>query len=134
MRDDQAYLCHILDAIQSIETYLVGQTYDAFLANKMMIDAVVRELEIIGEAANQISDDLKEGHPDIPWLKMRGLRNFVIHEYFAVNEKIVWDTCKENSLKNILCFKHRRIKSQITSTKFQINLKFQYSMTKRLRF
>ena len=96
MRDDRAYLHHILDAIQTIETYITGQSFEQFQANKMMVDAVVRELEIIGEAANQISDNLKEEHPDIPWFKMRGLRNFVIHEYFAVNEKIVWDTCKEN--------------------------------------
>ena len=63
---------------------------------EMMVDAVVRELEILGEAANQVSDSMKEEHPEIPWFKMRGLRNFVIHEYFSVNEKIVWDTCKEN--------------------------------------
>jgi uncharacterized protein with HEPN domain len=96
MRDDRTYLCHILEAIVTIETYIAGQTLEQFLDNKMMIDAVVRELEIIGEAANQISDGLKDNYPDVPWFKMRGLRNFVIHEYFAVNEKIVWDTCKEN--------------------------------------
>ena len=96
IRDDRAYLHHILDAIQTIESYITGQYFEQFHANKMMVDAVVRELEIIGEAANQVSVDLKEKHPDIPWFKMRGLRNFVIHEYFSVNEKIVWDTCKEN--------------------------------------
>lgn len=96
MRDDRAYLRHIFEAIEIIEGYIAGSTFDQFQASKMMIDAVVRELEIIGEAANQISDGLKEQYPDIPWLKMRGLRNFVIHEYFAVNAKIVWDTCKQN--------------------------------------
>ena len=96
MRDNRAYLCHISEAIQTIESYIAGHTFEQFQTNKMMIDAVVRELEIIGEAANQISDDLKEKHPNIPWFKIRGLRNFVIHEYFSVNEKIFWDTCKEN--------------------------------------
>jgi uncharacterized protein with HEPN domain len=96
MRDDQAYLSHILEAIETIESYIVGSTFDEFKANKMMVDAVVRELEIIGEASNHLSDDLRERHADVPWLKMRGLRNFVIHEYFSVNEKIVWDTCKQN--------------------------------------
>ncbi|MFC1653002.1 DUF86 domain-containing protein [Planctomycetota bacterium] len=86
----------MLDAIETIESYIAGQSFEDFLANKMMVDAVVRELEIIGEAANHISDGLKESHPDTPWFKIRGLRNFVIHEYFAVNEKIVWDTCREN--------------------------------------
>ncbi len=96
MKDDRAYLSHILEAIETIEGYIAGSAFDQFKANKMMIDAVVRELEIIGEASNHLSDDLRERHPDIPWLKMRGLRNFVIHEYFSVNEKIVWDTCKQN--------------------------------------
>jgi uncharacterized protein with HEPN domain len=72
MRDDRTYLRHILDAIVTIENYIAGQTLEQFLDNKMMIDAVVRELEIIGEAANQISDDLKDNRPDIPWFKMLG--------------------------------------------------------------
>lgn len=96
MRDDKTYLSHMLDAIGTIETYIAGKTFAEFQENKMMLDAVVRELEIIGEAANRISEELKEKHPHVPWFKIRGLRNFVIHEYFAVNEKIVWDTCKEN--------------------------------------
>ncbi|MCF7974654.1 MAG: DUF86 domain-containing protein [Phycisphaerae bacterium] len=96
MRNDRTYVQHMLEAIQTIESYIAGCTFDAFVGNKMMVDAVVRELEILGEAANQVSEDMKDKHPKIPWFKMRGLRNFVIHEYFAVNEKIVWDTCKEN--------------------------------------
>ena len=59
MRDNRAYLCHISEAIQTIESYIAGHTFEQFQTNKMMIDAVVRELEIIGEAANQISDDLR---------------------------------------------------------------------------
>ena len=96
MRDDTIYLGHILDAINAIETYIAGHTFEDFVGNRMMIDAVVRQLEIVGEASRRVSDELKESHPQVPWAKMRGMRNFVVHEYFAVNEKIVWDTCKEN--------------------------------------
>ena len=96
MRDDQVYLRHILDAIGKIETYLEGQTYEFFCENDMMIDAVVRELEIIGEATNNLSEQLREIHPEIPWRDAIDMRNFLIHEYFGVRTHIVWDTCKND--------------------------------------
>jgi len=96
MKDDKVFLKHILDAIGNIEEYLSGTTYQDFSSNKMMVDAVVRELEIIGEASANISRRFQDEHPDVMWAKMKATRNFLIHEYFAVNTKIVWDTCKEN--------------------------------------
>jgi len=96
MRDDQVYLRHILDAIGKIKTYLEGQTYESFCENDMMIDAVVRELEIIGEATNNLSEQLREIHPEIPWSDAIDMRNFLIHEYFGVRTHVVWDTCKND--------------------------------------
>ena len=96
MKDDQVYLRHILDAVEQIETYLTGQTYESFSNNNMMIDAVVRELEIIGEATNHLSDLLRESHPKIPWRDAIDMRNILIHEYFGVRTHLVWDTCKED--------------------------------------
>ena len=96
MRNDRAYLIHIREAIESIEEYLENVTYDKFTSNKMIIDAVVRELEIAGEASNNLSDEFREKHPEILWRKMKNMRNFLIHEYFGVNTKIVWGTCKED--------------------------------------
>lgn len=94
MRNDKVYLQHIVDAIAKIETYLKGASFESFSKNEMMVDAVVRELEIIGEAANNISEGFKEDHPPIPWDEMIGMRNRLIHEYFGVNKKIVWETCQ----------------------------------------
>jgi len=78
MKDDQVYLRHILDAVEKIETYLDGQTYKSFSSNNMMIDAVVRELEIVGEATNHLSDLLRESHPEIPWRDAIDMRNILI--------------------------------------------------------
>jgi len=104
MRNNRAYLIHIREAIESIEEYLENVTYDKFKSSKMIIDAVVRELEIVGEASNNLSDEFREKHSEILWRKMKNMRNFLIHEYFGVNTKIVWDTCKEDlpKLKSLI--------------------------------
>jgi len=96
MRNDRTYLTHIREAIESIEEYLEGVSYDQFVSSKMTIDAVVRELEIIGEASNNISDRFRRQHSGVLWRRMKNMRNFLIHEYFGVNTKVVWDTCKDD--------------------------------------
>lgn len=119
-RDDTVYLRHILDAIGLIEEYTGEMTEDEFLSNSMAHDAVVRQtlaphcvrcsagVEIIGEAARNISDEFREKHSKLPWGKMTGIRNKIIHEYFNINYAIVWDTVKDdlpllkNSIKKIL--------------------------------
>ena len=89
-------MAHIREAIESIEEYLEGVSYDQFASGKMMRDAVVRELEIIGEASNNLSDQFRRQHSGVLWRRMKDMRNFLIHEYFGVNTKVVWDTCKED--------------------------------------
>jgi uncharacterized protein with HEPN domain len=107
-KDDSVYLRHILDAIALIEEYTKGMSENEFLANSMAHDAVVRQIEIIGEAARNISNDFREKHSKIPWGKMTGVRNKIIHEYFNVNYSIVWDTVQDDlhvlkdSIKKIL--------------------------------
>ena len=96
MRNDRTYLAHIREAIENIEDYLKGASYEQFASSKMMIDAVVRELEIIGEASNDLSDEFRRQHSDTLWQRMKDMRNFLIHEYFGVNTKVVWDTCKND--------------------------------------
>jgi uncharacterized protein with HEPN domain len=90
--DDAARLGHIYDAICAIEKYVAGVKKADFLANGMMQDAVMRQIEIIGEAAGRISDDLQEKHPNLPWLEMRAIRNKIVHDYLEVNTDIIWDT------------------------------------------
>lgn len=91
-KDDLVYLRHILDSIEKIQRYLQGVLKEDFDQNSMLQDAVIRQIEIIGEAARNVSEEFKEKNPEIPWLMMTGMRNKLIHEYFAVNSSIVWDT------------------------------------------
>jgi uncharacterized protein with HEPN domain len=94
--DDTARLGHIYDAICTIETYSAGVNKTAFLANGMMQDAIMRQIEIIGEAAGRISYELQEKHPDLPWLEMRAIRNKIVHDYLEINTDIIWDTVKND--------------------------------------
>lgn len=104
MKNDKVYIGHILEAIQTIETYKEGLDFETFLQNKMASDAIIRELEIIGEASNNISEEFQKENADVPWRKIIGIRNTLIHEYFGVNKKVVWDTCVNDlpELKRIM--------------------------------
>jgi uncharacterized protein with HEPN domain len=88
-RDDTVYMHHILDAISLIEEYTRGMSENEFLSNSMAHDAVVRQIEIIGEAARNISEEFRERHSKLPWGKMASIRNKIIHEYFNINYAIV---------------------------------------------
>ena len=96
MRNDRTYLAHIRDAIETIAEYIQGVDWEQFSTNKMMIDAVVRELEIIGEASNNLTEEFRQKYPDMSWRRMKDMRNFLIHEYFGVNAKVVWETCQND--------------------------------------
>lgn len=96
MKNDTTYLTHILEAIGIIEEYLKEADYEKFVSSRMMVDAVIRELEIIGEASNNLSEELRKKYSSVLWRKMKDMRNFLIHEYFGVNTKVVWDTCNND--------------------------------------
>ncbi len=80
----------ILECIGRIEQYVTGLQLDAFKTSQITVDATVRNLEVIGEAARNIPEDVKEAHPQLEWAKIVGLRNRVIHEYFGVDLDIIW--------------------------------------------
>lgn len=89
-RDDTVYLKHILDAVAQIEEYLRGVSAEQFFQERLLQDAVVRQLEIIGEASRNLSPQFRESHPEVPWGQIIGLRNRVIHGYFNVDLEAVW--------------------------------------------
>ncbi len=95
-KDDSVFLNHIVDGAKLIGEYLAGASRDGFVANRMVQDAVIRELEVIGEATKNISEDLRSKYPDIPWNKMSGMRDKLIHGYFGVDLDAVWDTATKD--------------------------------------
>ena len=88
---DKARLQHINEAIEEIELYMKNVSYDTFQSNLMMQRACVNLLEVIGEAANHLSEWFKKVHNEIEWREIVDLRNILIHEYFGIDTKIVWD-------------------------------------------
>ena len=105
---DKIRIQHILDAIAEVEKYLSGISYEDYFANSEKRFATVKQIEIIGEACNHISSELKQAHSEIEWKAIAGFRNISIHEYFGVNFHIVWEIAKNDlpvlkqQFKNIL--------------------------------
>lgn len=86
----------ILKSIDKIERFIKGMSLIKFKKNELVIDAVIRNLEIIGEASKSIPIAVRRLYPEIPWEQMSGMRNILIHEYFGVDAKIVWHTVKKS--------------------------------------
>lgn len=95
MKRDQLYLKHILNAIEKINDY-VSVGHDAFMSHSHWQDAVIRQLEIIGEATKQISMDLRVLHTEVPWRRIAGLRDILIHDYMGVDLDAVWQITQKN--------------------------------------
>lgn len=88
---DSEYLQHILEAIGRIQTYTSGKNKDAFLHAPLLQDAVIRNIEVIGEAANRLSPAFVSAHGTVPWADIAGMRHRLIHGYMAVNLQTVWN-------------------------------------------
>lgn len=92
MRDYRLYLEDIIAAMRSIELFIKDMDFDAFESDDKTSSAVIRKLEIIGEAVKKIPDDVRQKYPSIPWKEMAGMRDKLIHFYFGVDNRLVWRT------------------------------------------
>jgi len=88
---DDAYMLDMLIAARKVCTYTEGVSREEFEKNAMIQDAVMRQLEVLGEAARHVSDEAKAEHPEVPWKDLVSLRNRLIHEYFRIKVDRVWD-------------------------------------------
>ena len=90
-RSDSDFVADMREAVERISAYIASLDYDDFLSDTKTQDAVIRNLEVIGEAAKKISTEIRSQHSDIPWRSMAGVRDRLIHDYFGVNIDIVWE-------------------------------------------
>ena len=95
-KDPKIFLGHILESIEAIERYANGQTFDTFLQSTKDQDAVIRRIEIIGEAVKNLPEQFKRQYPDVPWQDAADMRDKLIHEYFDVDAHIAWDTIQND--------------------------------------
>ena len=90
------YLNDILENISDIKEFTSGMTRESYSSDKKTVKAVVRSLEVIGEAANKIPQNIRDSYPEIPWMEIIAMRNRLIHEYFGIDLDIIWQTIKED--------------------------------------
>jgi uncharacterized protein with HEPN domain len=95
MRSDRVYLHHMLDAVQRIESY-VAVGYNGFMSATHWQDAVIRQLEILGEATKKLSDELRARHDEVEWRRIAGLRDVLIHDYMGVDLEAVWEVTQQH--------------------------------------
>jgi len=95
-RSYRLFVEDIRDSLEKIERYIKGLSYEEFIENEIVIDAVIRNLEVIGEASTNIPEDIRKKYSVIPWKRMIGLRNIMIHGYFGVDLGIIWEIITRN--------------------------------------
>ena len=88
-----------MDAIGSIREYTIRLSFDEFSKDRKTVDAVIRNLEVLGEAAKKITQNVRRKHSEVPWKEMAGMRDVLIHEYFGVKLEVVWKTIEERLLE-----------------------------------
>ena len=93
---DKERLEHMLAAAERVIRYTSGKSFENLKADDMMYYAVVKNIEIIGEAANLLSSEFVDSHPATPWKQVRGMRNYIVHEYFQIDDVVVWGVVTED--------------------------------------
>jgi uncharacterized protein with HEPN domain len=100
-RDYKVYVEDMREAGEKIRRYAEGLSFESFASDEKTVDAIVRNLEILGEAAKQVPDHVRIVHPHVDWYRISGLRDILIHQYFGIDLPIVWDVV-ENKLPTLL--------------------------------
>ncbi|MBK5113871.1 MAG: DUF86 domain-containing protein [Candidatus Heimdallarchaeota archaeon] len=94
VKQPKVFIQHMLDSINLIEKYLKGKNKEAFLSSEQLQDAVIRRLEIIGEAVKNLPEEIIKKYPDLPWKEIAGMRDILIHQYFGVDLELTWEVIK----------------------------------------
>jgi len=94
-RDYRDYLRDMLESVDDIESFIGGMSFEEFKRDKKTLNAVVRSIEVVGEAAKKIARALRDGHKEIPWKEMAAMRDKPTHEYFGIDVEILWKTAKD---------------------------------------
>ena len=108
---DRERLEHILAAINRVVRYTKDKTYEDLLTDDMMYYAVVKNIEMMGEAANMLTAEFQAAHPETPWKMVKGMRNYIVHEYFQIDNQVVWDV-----VTNELPTLHQQITQYLSET------------------
>jgi len=95
MQNDETYLLDILESAKIAVSYLRVNSFDEYAKDLRTQDAIIRRIEIIGEASSKVSEETQLIYKDVPWKSMKGMRNFLIHEYNSIDLEIVWETGKK---------------------------------------
>jgi uncharacterized protein with HEPN domain len=95
-RDAELLIEDMLEALRRIDLYIAGMDHFAFLQDEKTIDAVARNLEVLGEAARQMPEAYVVSHPSVPWRKITGLRNRIVHDYFGLDLEIIWQILRND--------------------------------------
>lgn len=95
-RDWRLRLEDILEAVAKMERYTTGMDFEAFKGDERTVDAVAWNFQVIGEAARYVPEEVQERHPEVPWDKMRGMRNLLVHAYWTISMSIMWQTSKDD--------------------------------------
>jgi uncharacterized protein with HEPN domain len=100
-RDKSLYLAYIRESCEKVLRFTKGMTYKGFVHDDLHFNAVLRNLEIIGEAVKNVSEETRQKYPNVKWRKIAGFRDIVAHEYFGINDETVWDIA-ENEVPDLL--------------------------------